>query len=111
MIALLVALGAALGGAVRYVVTVALDDRWPWGTLLVNVAGSWALGLSSALALDERTWAWAATGFCGALTTFSALAVQAVEQPRVTGAAYVAASVVGSLGACALGWWLGAAIS
>ena len=111
MIPLLVALGAGLGGVLRYVVTLALDDRWPWGTLLVNVAGSGMVGLSSALALDERAWAWVATGFCGSLTTFSSLAVQAVDQPRARGAAYVATTVIGSIGLCALGWWLGTAIA
>lgn len=110
MTAVLVALGAALGGAMRHAVAIALDDRWPSGTLLVNVAGSGLLGLSSALALDDRAWALVATGFCGALTTYSSLAVQAVDRSRGLATAYVAATVVGSLGLCALGWWAGTAL-
>ena len=110
MTPVLVAVGAAHGGALRYVVSTTLDDRWPTGTLLVNVLGSGLLGLASALALDGRAWALAATGFCGAFTTFSAFAVQAVERPRREATAYVVATVVGSVALCAAGWWLGTAI-
>lgn len=111
MIPLLVALGAALGGALRHASTVALDGRWPVGTLLVNVAGSGLLGLSLALALDGRGWAFFATGFCGALTTFSSFAVQAVDRPLVPGTIYVIATVAGSLGLCAVGWWFGTGLA
>lgn len=110
MTPLLVALGAALGGALRYVVATALDDRWPAGTLLVNVLGSGLLGLVSALALGGHGWALVATGLCGAFTTFSAFAVQAVERPPRAATAYVVATVLGSLGLCAVGWWVGTAI-
>ena len=110
MTAFLVALGAALGGALRHAVAQALDAGWPAGTLLVNVTGSGLLGLSGALALDGGAWALVATGFCGALTTYSSFAVQAVDRPARSGAAYVAATVVGSLGLCAAGWWLGSVV-
>ena len=105
---LLVALGAAVGAPLRYTVAHVLDGGRPVGTLLVNVAGSGLLGLFAGLALGDRWWALLATGFCGALTTYSAFAVQAVDRPRAEGAAYVVATVVGSIGLCAVGWWLGA---
>jgi fluoride exporter len=105
--AVLVALGAAVGGIVRYVVTLRLDGRRPAGTLAVNVAGSGVVGLAAALALDGRTWALVATGLCGALTTFSGFAVQAVDSAPRERASYVVATVVGSVGLCAVGWWLG----
>lgn len=109
MTALLVAVGAALGGAARYVLAQWLDGRWPTGTLVVNAVGSGLLGLASALALGDHAWALAATGFCGAFTTFSAFAVQVVDRPRREGAGYTAATVLASVGVCALGWWLGTA--
>ena len=45
MTPLLVAAGAALGATLRFWVAHHLDDRTPWGTLAVNVAGSFVLGL------------------------------------------------------------------
>ena len=109
--ALLVALGAALGGMLRHALSVALDGRWPAGTLLVNVVGSGLLGVTAALGLGGATWALVGTGFCGALTTFSSFAVQAVDRPPREGAAYVVATVAGSVGLCAAGWCLGTALT
>ena len=110
MIPLLVAVGAALGGALRYAVAHTLDRVWPAGTLLVNVVGSGLLGLVAGLGPGERWWALLATGFCGALTTYSAFAVQAVDRPAREGLGYVAATVVGCVTACAVGWWVGGAL-
>lgn len=76
MTLLLVALGAALGAPLRYVVAHLLDGPVPWGTVLVNVAGSFLLGLFGGLALTGDTVAFLGTGFCGGLTTYSAFAVQ-----------------------------------
>ena len=50
------------------------------------------------------------SGFCGAFTTFSSFAVQATGRPAREATGYVAATVVLSLGACALGWSLGSAL-
>jgi CrcB protein len=105
--ALFVALGAAVGAPLRYALSHTLDARWPTGTLLANVIGSSLFGLFAALSLGEQGWALAGTGFCGAFTTFSAFAVQAVERPARTAAAYVAATTVLSVAGCALGWTLG----
>lgn len=107
MTAVLVALGAAAGAPLRYLAAHTLDRRWPRGTLLVNTVGSGLLGLFAAWSLDERWWALLATGFCGGLTSFSAFAVQAVERPRPLATAYVAATALLALGACALGFALG----
>ena len=52
MTALLVALGAAVGAPLRFLVAHHFDGRLPVGTLLVNVTGSAVLGLSAGLALD-----------------------------------------------------------
>ncbi|QBX55813.1 fluoride efflux transporter CrcB [Nocardioides seonyuensis] len=110
MTALLVGLGAAVGAPLRFLLAHSLDRRWPSGTLLVNTVGSGLIGLFAALSLGGDAWALLATGFCGGLTTFSAFAVQAVERPRTVAAAYVVVTAVHAVGACTLGWWLGALV-
>ena len=57
MTALLVALGAAVGAPLRYLWSQALDDRWPLGTLLVNVVGSGLAGMFAALSFGDHAWA------------------------------------------------------
>ena len=108
MTLLLVALGAALGAPTRYVVAHLLDGRLHVGTILVNVTGSFLLGLFSGLALTGSAIAFLGTGFCGALTTYSAFAVQSHAQGWRLGAMNVALTVVPALVLCGLGFWLGA---
>lgn len=104
MSALLVALGALVGAPLRFLAASWLDDEWPFGTLLVNVAGSLVLGMCSGWALDGEQLALVGVGFCGALTTYSSFAVQTVELGRVRGAAYAVTTLGLALGACALGF-------
>lgn len=105
MTALLVVLGAAVGAPLRYAVAHALDDRWPAGTLLVNVLGSGLAGCFAALALSEGAWALLVTGFCGGLTTYSSCAVRAVDLGR-PGLAYAAGTIVLSVAAAGVGFVL-----
>lgn len=109
MTVLLVALGAAVGAPARYVTAHLLDDRLPWGTVLVNVVGSFLLGLFSGLALSGDRLALLGTGFCGALTTYSAFAVQVHDLGPRKGAVTVVLTVVPALVLCFAGFWLGAA--
>lgn len=104
MTPLLVALGAAVGAPLRFVVASRLDGRLPWGTLAVNVLGSALLGALSAAALSGDARALLATGFCGGFTTYSAFAVQAHGLGPRRGAAYAALTTGASLAACALGF-------
>jgi len=109
---LLVALGAALGSVARFWVAHHLDGRTPWGTLLVNVAGSFVLGLVVGSGASSGALALLGTGFCGGLTTYSAFAVQTHAQARtrgvLPGATYAATTVVLAVAACALGFAVGA---
>jgi CrcB protein len=105
---LLVALGAGVGAALRFALASRLDGRWPWGTLLVNVVGSFLLGLLTGLALSDHALALLGTGFCGGFTTYSAFAVQTHGLGARRGAAYAVATVAGSLAACGAGFTLGA---
>lgn len=109
MSALLVALGAAIGAPLRYALAVTLDGRlrFPSGTLLVNVVGSMLFGVFAALSLGEAGWALLGVGLCGGFTSFSSFAVQSVERSGRAATAYVVATTVLSVGACALGWALG----
>ena len=82
MTPLLVAAGAGLGALLRFWVAHHLDGRTPWGTLLVNVAGSFVLGLVVGAQPSPGALALLGTGFCGGLTTYSAFAVQTRDQAR-----------------------------
>ena len=106
MTGLLVAIGAAVGAPLRYVLSQALDGRFPIGMLLVNVLGSGLFGAFAAMSLGDAGWALLGTGFCGGFTSFSTFAVQTVERPAATATAYVVATAVLSVGACAAGWGL-----
>ncbi len=106
-----VAIGGALGAVMRYLVGLAV--AFPLGTLTVNVLGSLAIGIVWAHFTARGLHGWlplVLTGFLGGFTTFSAFSLDTmrlIDDGRL-GAAfmYVAASVLLSLGACALGLWL-----
>jgi CrcB protein len=99
---LLVALGAAVGAPLRYLVDRFIQARhdsvFPWGTLVVNVTGSFLLG-ALAGAVRGPWLALLGTGFCGALTTYSTFGFETVRlvQQRTTG--YALLNVLASVGA------------
>ena len=81
---LLVALGGAIGSTLRYLVGLAagwlFGIGFPWGTIVVNIAGSLAMGLVTGLAaskfqLTNELRVFAATGILGGFTTFSAFSL------------------------------------
>lgn len=84
---LLVALGGAVGSVCRYLVGVGalrlMGPAFPWGTLAVNVAGSFAIGILAELIVarfgaSTELRLLLITGFLGGFTTFSAFALDAV---------------------------------
>ncbi|MGZ5400792.1 MAG: fluoride efflux transporter FluC [Nocardioides sp.] len=103
---LLVAAGGALGAVLRWAVALLGRDDFPWPTLAVNVAGSLLLG---AVARGGPDWALVllGSGVAGALTTYSAFALDTMRLPRVQAAVYVVASLALGSAAFALGWALG----
>jgi len=119
MTVLLVLLGGAIGAPTRYLTDVVVQSRHrsvlPWGTITVNVVGSFVLGLVAALAGSGRVDSWAltliGTGFCGALTTFSTFSYETVRlahDGRWRAAALnVAISLALGLAAIVAGWELG----
>jgi CrcB protein len=120
MIALMVALGAAVGAPARYLTDRAVqsghDTLFPWGTLTVNVVASLLLGglVGAGAQVSPTTMALVGTGFCGALSTFSTFGYEtlrlAQERARFYAVTNVAISLVAGLGAAALGWSVGAAL-
>jgi len=52
---------------------------WPWATFAVNLAGAFILGWVAAILHRGRRRAFLATGFCGALTTFSSFQLELLE--------------------------------
>ena len=115
--ALLVALGAAVGAPLRYLVNHAVRERLGGtpvaGTLVVNVVGSFVLGLLVGLGTEGWPFVLVGVGFCGAFTTFSTLAVElwdAMSDDRYPHAATnVVLSLSLGLGAAWAGWALNSA--
>jgi len=113
--ALLVALGAAVGAPLRYLVNHWIRERLGGtpaaGTLVVNVAGSFVLGAIVGAGVGGAPLALVGIGFCGALTTFSTLALEVwdamSDDRRHQAVANVALSLTLGVGAAWLGWVLG----
>ncbi len=112
-----VALGGALGATSRYLTGLAtirlIGAGFPWGTLTVNVVGSFLMGVVVvvlAQTVGNRYAPLLMTGFLGGFTTFSAFSLDAVtlyERGAVgLAAGYVLASVVLSLLALMAGLWV-----
>lgn len=119
---LVVALGAAIGGVARALVSVAAIELagpgFPWGTFVANVAGSFIIGFYATLsAPDGRLFVGARqrhfvmTGICGGFTTFSVFSLETLHlaaEGNVTMAALnIGVSVVIWLAAV----WLGHALA
>ncbi|GAA1931585.1 fluoride efflux transporter FluC [Nocardioides marmoribigeumensis] len=101
----LVALGGAVGASARYLLGHFLDvpGRLPWGTVLANLAGSFVLGLVVGLDPGQHGRALVGLGFCGALTTYSAFAVQTHHLGPRRGALLVLVTLPPAIALCTLG--------
>jgi fluoride exporter len=112
-----VTIGSALGGLLRYVITrltLNVSAGFPFGTVLINVLGSFVIGYFGTLTLQSGKYAvsenlriFVMIGLCGGFTTFSSFSLQTFELMR-TGAwgralANVVFSVVLCVGAVAVG--------
>jgi CrcB protein len=119
---LAVALGGALGSVARFWVAGAMaalvGARFPWGTLLINVLGSFVIGAMAGFTLTPARMGvhpdfriFVMVGICGGFTTFSSFSLQTLELLQageiVPAFGYILGSVVLCLVFVWLGWLLG----
>ena len=113
-----IAVGSALGGMARHacgvLATRYLGAGLPWGTIFVNVSGSFLIGLLAALTarqgrahLDPLLRYFLMIGFCGGYTTFSAFSLQTLELLRAGAITPALTNVLLSVLLCILAVWLG----
>lgn len=110
---LIVMLGSALGGGLRYMVSRWLNEgsTMPWGTMAVNVLGCLLIGFVGGLpvsaGVSPQMRLLLTTGFCGGFTTFSTFSSESLSLMRdghtLTAVLYIGASLVAGLIAVAAG--------
>jgi fluoride exporter len=116
-----IAVGGALGSVGRFwfsgVVGRRFGETFPWGTLLVNVSGCFAIGLLAALAepggrrfIGPTGRQFFMYGLCGGYTTFSSFSLQTLELMRDGDWLKAGANAAGSVFLCLLAVWLGYAL-
>jgi CrcB protein len=119
---LLVMIGGALGTLARYVISTLaspISGQLPWGTIIINITGSFVIGLFGTLTLasgrhpvSENMRLFVMIGLCGGYTTFSSFSLQTLDLMRngamTRAAVNVVASVVLCIAAVAVGHAVGA---
>ena len=125
LIYLWIAIGSALGGMGRYAcsraVALRYGETFPWGTLFVNVTGSFVIGLIAALTgpdsrlvVSPNARNFLMVGICGGYTTFSSFSLQTLEllRNRDVGEAFgnILLSVAACMAAVAIGFIAGTAL-
>lgn len=113
---LLVGLGGALGSMLRYGTYLLFPVKeFPLATLLVNIAGSFIIGLVIALGIKDESFQnnwklFLATGICGGFTTFSAFSAENMallqSGKHLLTLLYIAASIIAGIAAAWLGFKL-----
>src|SRR6266478_10237375 len=115
---LLVALGGALGSILRFwfsgLIGRHFGETFPWGTLLVNVSGSFVIGFFATLTGTEGRWLvgphgrnFFMSGVCGGYTTFSSFSLQTLTLAREGEWLFAALNAIASFILCLIAVWLG----
>lgn len=115
---LMVGIGGALGSIARYwigvLVTQLAGEAFPWGTLLINIIGSFVISYFGTMTLPDgarpaamELRLFVMVGLCGGFTTFSAFSMQTIELLRDGEAGHALAYIVASIVLCLLGTALG----
>ena len=113
-----IAIGSALGGTARFAlsgfVAHSIGETFPWGTLIVNVTGSFAIGFFNTLTGPDGRWfvspqgrLFFMTGICGGYTTFSSFSLQTLALARDGEWLHFGGNVAGSVVLCLVAVWLG----
>ena len=113
-----VGLGSALGGMGRFwlsgVVAQRFGETFPWGTMAVNVSGSFVIGIFASLTAPDGKWLVDANlrqfvmiGLCGGYTTFSSFSIQTLNLIRDGQGLHAALNAVLSVVLCLVAVWAG----
>jgi CrcB protein len=109
----LVALGSAVGGMARHwcgnLIATSTTGALPWGTLFVNVSGSFLIGILAAVldGDDRMARELLMVGVLGGYTTFSAFSLQTLDLLRDGKLAQAGANVALSVVCCLVAVWMG----
>lgn len=115
-----VGLGGFVGSVCRYLISVAMQpvvsqNSIPWHTLLVNVVGSLLIGCLLAIEVKAHWHSLSVVGFCGGFTTFSTFSLELLRMMRSghysIAVSYIGLSLLFSLMAVALGFYIGTKIN
>lgn len=118
---ILVGVGSAAGGVSRYWISGLIANRFgqsfPWGTLFVNVSGSFVIGFFATVTAPEGRWLvgpsgrnFFTTGFCGGYTTFSSFSLQTLRLAQNREWLYAGGNILLSVILCLIAVWLGYAL-
>ncbi len=113
-----IAVGSALGGVARYwcsgMAARLIGETFPWGTLIVNVLGSFIIGFFATITgPDGRLFVgttarqFVMVGLCGGYTTFSSFSLQTLNLMHDGEWLYVGINIVASVVMCLLAAWIG----
>jgi fluoride exporter len=115
-----VAIGGALGGVSRFwlsgLIAARFGETFPWGTLIINLTGSFLIGIFAALVtpegrLDSQSRVFVTQflmiGVCGGYTTFSAFSLRTLQLMQERQWLYAFGNVFLSVALCMIAVWLG----
>jgi CrcB protein len=117
-----VAVGGALGSVARYWLAILVagltGPYFPWGTLLINVLGSFLIGwfgawtgANGSVVVSPDIRVFVMVGICGGFTTFSSFSLQTLELLSAGEVVWAACYVLGSVALCLLGVWAGVTLA
>jgi CrcB protein len=117
-----IAIGSALGGMARYwcsgVAARLIGETFPWGTIIVNIVGSFIIGFFATLTgpdgrifADTLTRQFVMIGFCGGYTTFSSFSLQTLALVQDGEWLLASTNIALSVIACLLAVWAGYALA
>ena len=120
---LLVVVGGGIGAGIRHLTNIGalrlVGPNYPWGTMAINIVGSFAMGLFIAILArrggSNELRLFVATGILGGFTTFSAFSLDFAtlweRGATLPALGYALASVIGAIIALFLGLWLARTVS
>lgn len=114
----MVAVGGALGAIARFwfaaLMVKVTGPTFPWGTLIINVFGSFIIGVFATMAhgpamvhMSHNMALFTMVGICGGFTTFSSFSLQTLDLFRGKQALHALGYIISSVVMCLVGVWVG----